>query len=107
MYEFKIRHAVFAILAIIGFFVVIGSFEIISPDERAVKVTLGEVSTTDYGPGVQLKAPFISHFETASTEPRTNDVKIEVGAKGAVSADNQTIGLEATVAWTYDTSKVL
>jgi regulator of protease activity HflC (stomatin/prohibitin superfamily) len=106
MYEFKFRHAFLAVAAVMGLFTALGSFEVISPDERAVKVTLGEVSTADYGPGVQLKMPFISHFETVSTQPITNDVAIEVGAKGAVSADNQTIGLEAKVVWTYDTSKV-
>lgn len=95
-----------AAIALVLLIFAFGSFEVISPDERAVKVTLGEVSTQDYGPGVQLKAPIVSHFETVSTQPRTNDVVIEVGAKGAVSADNQTIGLEAKVAWIYDTSKV-
>lgn len=92
--------------ALFAVILVFNSFEVISPDERAVKVTLGEASAQDYGPGVQMKAPFISHFETVSTEPRTNDVVIDVGAKGAVSADNQTIGLEAKVAWTYDVTKV-
>lgn len=104
--NFQIKHVAYAVLAVIGLLFVFGSFEIISPDERGVKVTLGEVSPQDYGPGVQFKMPLISHFETVSTQPITNDVTIEVGAKGAVSADNQTIGLEAKVAWTYDVNKV-
>jgi regulator of protease activity HflC (stomatin/prohibitin superfamily) len=94
------------VLTIILLIAVFGSFEVISPDERGVKVTLGEVSAQDYGPGVQFKAPLVSRFETVSNQPRANDVVIDVGAKGAVSADNQTIGVEAKVAWTYDTSKV-
>lgn len=104
--QFQIKHIAYAVLAVIGVLFLFGTFEIISPDERGVKVTLGEVSPQDYGPGVQFKMPLISHFETVSTQPITNDVVIEVGAKGAVSADNQTIGLEAKVAWTYDTTKV-
>jgi regulator of protease activity HflC (stomatin/prohibitin superfamily) len=95
--QFQIKHIAYAVLAIVGVLFVFGTFEIISP---------GEVSPQDYGPGVQFKMPLVSHFETVSTQPITNDVVIEVGAKGAVSADNQTIGLEAKVAWTYDTSKV-
>lgn len=106
MYEFKIKHAVFAIVVIAGLLTALGTFEVIRPDERGVKVTLGEVSTSDYGPGVQIKMPFVSHFETVSTQPITNEVVIEVGAKGAVSADNQTIGLTSTVAWIYDITKV-
>jgi membrane protease subunit HflC len=104
--QFQIKHIVYAALIVVGTLFMFGSFEIISPDERGVKVTLGDVSTRDYGPGVHMKMPFFSHFETVSTQPITNDVVIEVGAKGAVSADNQTIGLEAKVAWTYDVSKV-
>jgi regulator of protease activity HflC (stomatin/prohibitin superfamily) len=104
--QFQIKHVFYAVIALIGLLTAFGTFEIISPDERGVKVTLGEVSPQDYGPGVQMKLPFVSHFETVSTQPLTNDVVIEVGAKGAVSADNQTIGLEAKVAWTYDVTKV-
>lgn len=96
----------FGVLGVVGLLFLLGSFEIIRPDERGVKVTLGEVSTADYGPGVQMKMPFVSHFETVSTQPITNEVVIEVGAKGAVSADNQTIGLTSTVAWIYDIAKV-
>jgi regulator of protease activity HflC (stomatin/prohibitin superfamily) len=104
--QFQIKHAVYAVLALIGLVTLFGTFEVVSPDERGVKVTLGEVSTQDYGPGVQFKMPFVSHFETVSTQPITNDVVIDVGAKGAISADNQTIGLDAKVAWNYDVSKV-
>lgn len=82
------------------------STEVISPDERAVKVTLGEVSDVDYGPGVQFKMPIFTHFETASTKPVTQDVTIGVGQNGAISSDNQTLGLAAKVAWRYDTSKI-
>lgn len=106
MEGFPIRLVKFVILGVVAAIVLLGTFEVISPDERAVKVTLGEVSTQDYGPGVQLKLPFVSHFETVSTQPITNDVVIDVGAKGAISADNQTIGLEAKVAWMYDVTKV-
>lgn len=94
------------VAALIGIVIVFGSFEVISPDERAVKVTLGEVSPTDYGPGIQIKAPFITHFATVSAQPVTQDVVIEVGPKGAISSDNQTLGLSAKVAWRYDTARV-
>jgi regulator of protease activity HflC (stomatin/prohibitin superfamily) len=104
--NFQIKHVAYAVLAVVGLLFLFGTFEIISPDERGVKVTLGEVSPQDYGPGVQFKMPIVSHFETVSTQPVTNDVVVEVGAKGAISADNQTIGLEAKVAWTYDTTRV-
>ena len=104
--NFQPKHAIALFAALIFLFILFGSFEVINPDERALKVTLGEVSDQSYGPGVQMKLPMVSHFETVSTKPITQDVNIEVGAKGAVSADNQTIGLAATVAWTYDTARV-
>ncbi len=92
--------------AIVALILVFGSFEVISPSEKAVKVTLGTASEKVYGPGLQLKLPILTHFDTVSAQPITQDVVIEVGPKGAVSSDNQTIGLSAKVAWTYDTSRV-
>lgn len=83
------------------------SFEVISPSERGVKVTLGTVSSQEIGPGVQMKLPMVSHFETVSAQPITQDVVIHAEEQGAVSSDNQTIGLTAKVAWRYDTSRVV
>ena len=95
------------LIGLVALIFVFGSFDIISPSERAVKVTMGTVAPQVYGPGVQFKLPLVTHFETASVQPVTQDVVIEVGPKGAVSADNQTIGLTAKVAWTYDTTRVM
>lgn len=103
----KVKHILILALGIVGILLLFGTFEVIGPSERAVKVTLGTVSPKVYGPGLQLKMPIITHYEATSARPNTNDVIIEVGPKGAVSADNQTIGLSATIAWTYDTNRVI
>lgn len=107
MDKINVRLALYAVAFVLALLVLFGSFEIINPSERAVRVTAGQVSPVVYGNGVQLKWPIFSHFEVASVEPRIQDVKIEVGSDGAISSDNQTIGLKATVAWNYDTSRML
>ena len=60
---------------------VLGSFEIISPSEKAVKVTLGTVTSQVYGPGVQFKLPMISHFDTYDLKPNTDDLVVDIGLR--------------------------
>jgi regulator of protease activity HflC (stomatin/prohibitin superfamily) len=40
-----------AVLAIVGLILTFGSFEVVGPSERAVKVTLGTAAPKVYGPG--------------------------------------------------------
>ncbi len=107
MFPFKVKHLLIGILSIILFMLFLGSFAVIDPSERAIKVTLGDVSPEVYGPGTHAKWPIVSHFERVSSKPVAQDIVIEVGPKGAVSSDNQTIGLSAKVVWTYDTARVM
>jgi prohibitin 2 len=97
------------LMLILGVFISVavwGSFSVIGPSEKAIRVTAGQISPTVYGSGPHFKWPFFSHFERASAKPIKQDVVIEVGPKGAISSDNQTIGLAYTVTWNYDTSRV-
>lgn len=101
-----VRIAGAAVLALLLITVIFGSFEVIDPSERAIKVTMGTASEQTYGPGVQMKMPLFAHFETVSSKLITQNIVIHAEEQGAVSSDNQTIGLSATVAWAYDTSRV-
>jgi regulator of protease activity HflC (stomatin/prohibitin superfamily) len=99
--------AVGGVAALILLIIIFGSFEVISPSERAVKVTMGTASDQTYGPGVQMKIPLFSHFETVSADPFKQQVVITEKSDGAISKDNQSIGVSATVTWAYDTSRVM
>lgn len=95
---------VFIALVLLVF--IFGSYEIISPSERAVKVTLGTTSENVYQPGLQLKWPIISSFKTYDLAPHTSDLAIEVGPQGAITSDNQTVGIGAKVIWSYDSDQI-
>jgi len=83
-----------------------GSFTVIAPSERAVKVTLGTVSNEVYSPGLQYKWPIVSSFRTYNLAPHTEDMDIEVGPQGAVTSDNQTVGIGSKVVWSYNSDQI-
>jgi regulator of protease activity HflC (stomatin/prohibitin superfamily) len=95
-----------AAISLILLVLVFGSFSVISPSERAVLVTLGTASDKVYQPGPQLKLPIVSSFRKFDLAPHTEDMVIEVGPRGAVTSDNQTVGIGSKVIWSYDSDKI-
>jgi len=88
-----IKWIVWAILAIIAFSALMGSFYINSEYERTVETRLGEINGDVTGPGLQFKAPFIDSAHTA-------DIRIdEINYPGEVTAsyDGQTINIDITI----------
>jgi regulator of protease activity HflC (stomatin/prohibitin superfamily) len=98
-----VRDSVIALLVLI---ILLGSFSVISPSERAVKITLGTASNTIYQPGPQLKWPLVSSFKTYDLAPHTADMVIEEGPQGAITKDNQTVGISAKIIWSYNGDQI-
>lgn len=96
-----------SVIAIVALIFIFGSFEVIAPSERAVKVTLGTVSDKVYQPGLQFKWPIISSFKVYDLAPQTNDLAVDIGQGGAVSSDNQIIGASSKVVWAYDSERIM
>jgi prohibitin 2 len=96
-----------SVLALVLLIVLFGSFSVIGPSERAVKVTLGTVTSEVYHPGLQFKAPIISSFRKFDLAPLTEDLHIEPAAGGAISSDNQTIGVTSKIVWSYDPNRIM
>lgn len=96
--------SVIALALLIALF---GSFSVIGPSERAVKVTLGTVTSEVYQPGMQLKAPIISSFRKFDLGPQTEDLHVEPAQGGAISSDNQTIGVSSKIVWSYDPQRIM
>ncbi len=96
--------------AIIGFFafiVLMGTFEVIGPSERGVKVTLGTVDNEVLEPGVVFKCPFITEVRTFVLQPKTYEVTFDVGDNGAITKDMQTVGATVAVRYCYDETRIL
>lgn len=97
-------------LAILGLFALLflwGTFFIVGPADRAVKVRMGEVSDQVYTPGPHLKIPLIEAARKYSLAPTTDDMVVDIEQGGAVSSDNQIIGAGSKIVWTYDGARIM
>lgn len=75
---------------------------IINSDERGLKFTLGKIEEVELAPGLHFKIPFFQSIETVTIRPILLDKKVEVTAEGAITKDNQTIGAQLSVYYTYN-----
>ena len=96
-----------AVLVVAGFVTVSNSCSIISPNERGVKVTLGQVQDGVLKPGLVFHAPFISEIRRFKLEPKTYEVTFGVGQEGAITKDMQTVGATVAVRYIYDENRIM
>ena len=95
--------------AIVLFAVVlcINSCTIISPNERGVKVALGQVVGDVIQPGMNMHAPFITRIRKFRLEPKTYEVSFSCGNDGAITKDMQTVGSTVAVRYVYDEHRIM
>ena len=86
---------------------VINSCTVISPNERGVKVTLGQVEGDVLQPGLQFHAPFITRIRCFRLEPKTYEVSFSCGSDGAITKDMQTVGSTVAVRYVYDERRIM
>lgn len=89
----------FGILAIVCFVLMLKPFKIISAEERGLLFTLGKLQNQELTPGLTLKLPLFQKIDCVQMRPQEMNMQIEVGAGGAITKDNQTIG--ATLMFFY------
>jgi regulator of protease activity HflC (stomatin/prohibitin superfamily) len=74
---------------------------IVGPTERGVVVQLGQVKDTILQPGFHFKNLFIQEIKKYSVTPLEFDYTIDVCREGAITSDNQTIGVKLNLYWAY------
>lgn len=74
---------------------------IISSDSRGLRFTLGAISDEPLSPGLHFNMPIVQHVKTVTIRPIEVDFDISVGAEGAITKDNQTIGAQMTFFYVY------
>ena len=85
----------------------LNSCSIISPNERGVKVTLGQVEGDVIQPGMKMHAPFITRIRKFRLEPKTYEVSFSCGSDGAITKDMQTVGSTVAVRYVYDENRIM
>lgn len=85
------------VVAVLG----ISSFDIVEPNERAVKVTLGQIQGDTIEPGLIFHAPFVTQIKKISMVPTTISIDLSIGADAAVTQDLQAVGTTCNLQWRY------
>jgi len=96
-----------AVCAVLVFIVCANSCTVISPNERGVKVTLGQVEGDVISPGMKFHAPFITKIRKFRLEPKTYEVSFTCGSDGAITKDMQTVGSTVAVRYIYDEKRIM
>lgn len=95
-----LRFVIVPILCI-TFLLVFNPMVIVGPSERGVVVQLGQVKDAILQPGFHFRNPFIQEIKRYSVTPLEFDYTIDVGREGAITSDNQTIGVKLNLYWAY------
>jgi len=96
-----------AVIIVIAVILLANSCTVVSPNERGVKVTLGQVEGDVIQPGMKFHAPFVSKIRRFRLEPKTYEVSFTCGSDGAITKDMQTVGSTVAVRYIYDEKRIM
>ena len=96
-----------ALVAVLVLVVADASCTVIAPNERGVKVTLGQVQGDVIQPVMKFHAPFITVIRRFRLEPKTYEVSFSCGSDGAITKDMQTVGSTVAVRYIYDEKRIM
>ena len=97
----KAWSSVFLLVGAVAFLVGLSSV-VINSDERGLRFTLGEIEEAELVPGLHFKIPFFQRIEVITIRPMLLEKEVTVSEKGAITKDNQTIGAQLSVYFTYN-----
>lgn len=98
---------VLTIAAALIVILILNPFVVINPTEVGLRLRLGALANTYLEPGVHFKLPFFDVIKKVSIQPLELNYLIDVGADGAITKDNQTIGANITVFYRYKPDKIV
>lgn len=82
------------------------SVRIVSANERGIKYTFGKANQEVLEPGLHFCIPFVTSIKTWSIAPRKLALDISKDDGGAISRDNQIIGVRLIIYWSYVPEKL-
>jgi regulator of protease activity HflC (stomatin/prohibitin superfamily) len=95
------------LIPLIVVLLIIGSnpFKIVQAGNRGVITTFGNV-TGECNSGLKVIVPFVQKVIPITLKPIQVECKIPVGASGAITKDNQTVGIDVIYFYQYESSKI-
>jgi regulator of protease activity HflC (stomatin/prohibitin superfamily) len=92
---------VWSVLGIVGLVVLFGSIVVVESGNRGLLFTMGALSNNVLDEGFHLKLPMIQKVRKVTIRPQNIDYQVQVGADGAITKDNQTIGASVSIFFKY------
>ena len=102
----KIKKTALIIVAAVAFLLIFNPTSCVDATKRGIRYTFGKPSNEILMPGVQVHIPIVGSIKTWSIVPNKLAVDIPIDSAGAISKDNQVIGVRLVVYWQYDESKI-
>lgn len=96
------KSLVIACVGLVVAIVILGSFSVVPPGQRGIKVTLGSVETRQLDEGLHFKAPIVTTIRKIDVQVQ----KAEANADGA-SKDMQTVNTTVAVNFHLDPNRVV
>ena len=94
-------------VALLIAFLVLNPIACVGTTERGVKTMFNAVVGDDVlMPGVHFKVPLVGGVITRSITPNESKIQMRLNRNAAVSLDTQEIGVQASVFWRYDETKI-
>jgi regulator of protease activity HflC (stomatin/prohibitin superfamily) len=74
--------------------------------DRGIRYVFNKPSETVLSPGIHLRVPLVGSIKTWSIVPSKLAIDIPIDNAGAISKDNQIIGVRLVVYWQYDEDQI-
>jgi regulator of protease activity HflC (stomatin/prohibitin superfamily) len=102
----RIVKAGIAVLVLVLAVVLCNPLSCVGPNQRGVKILFGAVKESVLLPGIQTHIPLAERIQKYSIVPAEIKMEIPVGAQGAITKDNQTVGVIVTAFWRYAEDRI-
>jgi len=97
-----------AVIVLLAVLLITQSCTAVKSTQRGVSLKFGRVQEDrQIHAGLNFKVPFIEQIHKYSIEPIQYNMFIEPSVNGALTKDNQTIGLTMKVVWKYDEGRII
>jgi regulator of protease activity HflC (stomatin/prohibitin superfamily) len=100
-----IKPAAIAALGI-GIIIIFNPAACVGATERGIRYVFNKPSEEILQPGIHLRVPVAGNIKTWSIVPNKLAVDIPIDSAGAISKDNQIIGVRLVVYWQYDEENI-
>jgi regulator of protease activity HflC (stomatin/prohibitin superfamily) len=100
-----IRSAIIAVVAI-AIIVIFNPASCVGATDRGIRYTFNKPSEDVLLPGIHLRLPLVGNIRTWSIVPTKLAIDIPIDSVGAISKDNQIIGVRLVVYWQYDEDQI-